>query len=483
MASGNSIQSAMAHFQAGRFAEAEEVCRRLLDEQPRHLDALQLLSVLAAQGNRLDVAIELISTAVRINPNSADYHSNLGELQRRTGRLDQAMTSANRALSLQPNHAAAHYNLGLILTDRERFADAIESHQRAFDINSALIPALISLANASVRVRLFDRALAAYAQAIQLMPDLAEAHWNYSLLLLRLGDYERGWNEYEWRKKVRGDFAPPQNFSQPLWDGTDLHGKTILIHAEQAFGDTFQFARYIPMVAQRGGRAVLQVPPELIRVLKSLQGVQVIVAADKPPPEFDVHCPLMSLPRLFATRTNSIPSDTPYLYPEPELVEQWARRIEPFHGRLKVGLVWAGRQVHMNDGNRSVQLAQLAPLCRAPCLFFSLQKGSPAAEAAPAGMNLIDWTSDLHDFADTAAFIANLDLIITVDTAVAHLAGALGKPVWVLLMFVPDWRWMMDRDDSPWYPTMHLFRQPDAGDWAGAIDELANALKAKAEST
>jgi len=196
-----------------------------------------------------------------------------------------------------------------------------------------------------------------------------------------------------------------------------------------------------------------------------------------------VHCPLMSLPRLFATRVDSIPRNVPYLHPEAQLVEQWARRIEPFHGRLKVGLVWAGRQVHMSDGNRSVELAQLAPLCTSPCLFFSLQKGAPAAQATPAGMTLIDWTGDLRDFADTAAFIANLDLIITVDTAVAHLAGALGKPVWVLLMFVPDWRWMMDRDDSPWYPTMRLFRQPAAGDWAGAIDELTNALGAKAEST
>jgi Tfp pilus assembly protein PilF len=480
MTTEQAIKIALGHYQSGQIAEAENLCRQILAQQPRHLDALHLLSVLAAQAGQLDVAIELIGRAIAINPNVADYHSNLGELQRRSGQLDQAAASLRRALSLQPNHAVAHYNLGLIFAEREMFAEAIAAHQRALGLKPDMVPALIALGTALVRTRQFDEAGAAYRRAIELDSNSADAHWNYSLLQLRMGDYERGWENYEWRWRVRGEFTPPQSFAQPLWDGSDLRGKTILLHAEQALGDTLQFVRYVPLVAQRGGRVVLQSPPELIRVLKSLQGVDEIVAAGKPLPRFDVHCPLMSLPRLFSTRLNTIPCPIPYFCPEPQLVEQWNRRLEPYRGQFKVGLVWAGRQVHMSDGDRSIGLAQLAPLAKVGVdAFFSLQKGSPAGQSPPPGMNLIDWTAELRDFADTAALIANLDLVISVDTAMAHLAGAMGKPVWVLLLYVSDWRWLLDRDDSLWYPTMRLFRQPAIGDWTTAISAIAEKLKAE----
>jgi Flp pilus assembly protein TadD len=474
------IKTAIEQFQSGRYAEAESICRTILAQQPGDLHGLHLMSLLTAQSGRVDVAIELIGRAIAINPNVADYHSNLGELQRRSGQSDQAIVSLRRALSLQPNHAVAHYNLGLVLAERELFDEAIAAYQQALNLQPGMLETLIAQGNAFVRNRQFDHAGAAYRRAIEIKPDSAEAHWNYSLLLLRLGDYERGWDEHEWRGRVKSGFAPPQCFAQPQWNGGDLRGKTILLHAEQAFGDTLQFVRYVPLVAQRGGQVVLQVPPELVRVLKHLQGLDEIVAVGNPSPGFDFHCPLLSLPRVFSTRLNSIPCQIPYLRAEPQLVEHWNRRLEPYRGQLKVGLVWAGRQVHMNDGDRSIKLAKLAPLSQAGShAFFSLQKGGPARQAPPPGLNLIDWTGDLGDFADTAALIGNLDLVITVDTAVAHLAGAMGKPVWVLLMNVSDWRWLLDREDSPWYPTMRLFRQPVIGDWESPIRTVAEALRAR----
>jgi Flp pilus assembly protein TadD len=481
MAAEQAIKIALGHYQSGRFAEAESICRQILAQQPGHLDALNLLSVLAAQAGRLDSAIELLGRAIAVNPNVADYHSNLGGLQQQVGRLDQAAVSLRRALSLQPNHAVAHYNLGLIFAQQGMFEQAIAAHRQALKLQPDMVLALIALGNALTRVRQFEQAGHAYRRAIQLKSDSVEAHWNYALLQLRMGDFERGWEEHEWRWHVRSsEFSPPQSFAQPLWNGGDLRGKTILLHAEQAFGDTLQFARYVPLVAQRGGRVVLQTYPELVRVLKGLQGAEEIVGRGTPLPGFGVHCPLLSLPRLFSTRLNTIPRQVPYLRAEPQLVEQWNRRLEPYRGQFKVGLVWAGRQAQMDGGDRSIALAQLAPLSRIGVdVFFSLQMGSPAGQAPPPGMNLIDWTGDLRDFADTAALIANLDLIISVDTAVAHLAGAMGKPVWVLLLYVSDWRWLLNRDDSPWYPTMRLFRQRAIGDWTTAIGALAEKLKAE----
>jgi Flp pilus assembly protein TadD len=478
MTAEQAIKIAFENYQSGRFVEAENICRQILAHQPRHLDALHLLSVLAARSGDLGAAIELINRAIALKPGVADYYSNLGELQRRAGQLDQAIVSLRRALSLQPDHAVAHYNLGLIFGQRELFDDAIAAYQQALALRPGMFEALIAQGNALVRTKRFDEADAVYRCAIALNPSSPEAHWNYALLQLRLGNYENGWDEHEWRHHVKSDFAPPQSFAQPMWDGSDLRGKTILLHAEQAFGTSLQFVRYVPLVAERGGRVILQAPPELVRVLKGLRGAEEIIAVGELLPGFDVHCPLLSLPRQFATRLKNIPCQIPYLHAEPELVERWSRRLEPYRSQLKVGLVWAGRQVHMSDGDRSIKLAQLAPLASVGLdAFFSLQKGSPAGQSPPDGMNLIDWTGDLEDFAGTAALIANLDLVITVDTAVAHLAGAMGKPVWVLLLCVSDWRWLLDREDSPWYPTMRLFRQPAIGDWESPIRAVAEALR------
>jgi hypothetical protein len=308
-------------------------------------------------------------------------------------------------------------------------------------------------------------------------PDNAEAHWHLAGALLRRCDFDEGWREFEWRWRLRHS-APRRSFTQPEWDGGDLQGRTILLYCEQGFGDVIQFIRYVPLVAKLGAPVIVPAPSQLARLLQSVPGARIVT--NDPLPPFDLQLPLLSLPRVFNTGLQTIPAAIPYLHPDPLLVDQWKLKTSCPGNGMKVGLAWAGRATHPNDRNRSISLQRLSPLTEinGP-VFFSLHKGEPAAQATnpPAGMKLIDLMADVHDFADTAALIANLDLVITVDTAVAHLAGAMGKAVWVLLPFPSDWRWLLNRDDSPWYPTMRLFRQAQPGDWAAPILQIATALR------
>ncbi len=303
------------------------------------------------------------------------------------------------------------------------------------------------------------------------------AHWNVSLIHLLKGDLETGWAEHEWRKKTTIE-SRPREFPQPEWNGQKLNGQTILIHAEQGFGDTIQFVRYIPLVASHGGRVLFQCPVELSSLMRhSLKTADIVTAADLP--DFSVHCPLLSLPAIFKTRLDSIPAETPYLKSPPESSARWRELLNQTGAAKRVGLVWAGNPRRKLDRQRSLRLDQLAPLASAPGIqFHGLQKGEAAEQAAnpPTNMKLIDQTAKLTDFAETAGLIDNLDLVITVDTAVAHLAGAMGKPIWVLLGYVPAWRWLLNRNDSPWYPTMRLFRQAALDDWTDPIAQAAEAL-------
>ncbi len=298
-------------------------------------------------------------------------------------------------------------------------------------------------------------------RTLEIRPDYAEAHYNLAMHLLLHGDFERGWKEYEWRKRMKSAIGV-REFSQPMWDGGDLNGKTILLWGEQGLGDVIQFARYVPLLLERGAKVVLESYMPLARLMQhSLGGVKIAIAGQALP-LFDVHFPLLSLPLAMGTTLATIPTRTPYLAASAELVRSWGRRFNESERSLRVGLVWAGRSSHINDRNRSMKLNLLAGLKDvAGISFYSLQKGPARAQIAQsvfAGSS-IDWTDKLDDFADTTALVANLDLVIGVDTAVAHLAGAIGKPVWVLLSTPPDWRWLLKRADSPWYPTMRLFRQ------------------------
>jgi tetratricopeptide (TPR) repeat protein len=330
----------------------------------------------------------------------------------------------------------------------------------------------VDLANVLQAKGQLDAAMAECRQAIALSPNLAAAHMALGILHLQRGELPAGWAEYEWRWHLTGEKMYRIDFPQPYWFGAALEGKRILLHAEQGLGDTLQFVRYAPLVAERGGRVILAVQPELMELMRSVKGVEQVVARLGPLPEFDTHCPLLSLPRLFQTTLETIPTGAPYLSADEKRRADWQARL-PGDQRKKIGLVWAGKD--WPNPNRSISPEELSALTSAPDAWWcSLQKQDAGG---PPGLELTDWTGELQDFSDTAALIANLDLVITIDSATAHLAGALGKPVWVLLPFMADWRWMQDRSDSPWYPTARLFRQSRAGDWTGAIGHVIEALK------
>jgi Tetratricopeptide repeat/Glycosyltransferase family 9 (heptosyltransferase) len=322
-----------------------------------------------------------------------------------------------------------------------------------------------------------DEALTSYDQAIVLKPDYADAHWNFSLLRLLTGDFERGWAESEWRWKNASLDLSERTFSQPLWIGAEaIDGKTLLLHHEQGLGDAIQFCRYVPLVAARGARVVLEVDRPLRQLMSGLAGVSHCLCKGEALPNFDMHCPLLSLPLAFGTLLETIPSTTPYLS-VPAPVQDWEAKLGP-KDRLRVGLVWSGNPRHRDDIKRSIELNALSSLFDVAATFVSLQKELRAGDAAllRERSDIISLGQSFENFADTAALISCLDLVISVDTSVAHLAGALGRPVWILLPFVPDWRWLLDRDDSPWYPTARLFRQTNTRDWHSVVDHVRTAL-------
>jgi len=507
---------AVQHHQAGRMREAEQLYRQILAREPTHADALHRLGLIAYQAGHVDAAVDLIRKAAAANPSHAPAYSNLGNALRDKGQFDEAIVACRQAIVLRPDFAAAHYNLGKALQDRGQVDDAIGAYRQALICNPKLAEGHLSLGYMLNDRGEFDAAVAAYRQALALNPryaeaccnlgvalqnkkqlneamaacrqalamnaNLADAHYNLAQLLLQQGDFVEGWKEYEWRWKLKSFPSLRRDFGQPEWDGSDLKGRTILVYAEQGFGDTMQFIRYVPLLADRGAKVVVGCYPQLRRLLEGTRGVAHWLMGGQAVPAFDVHASLMSLPLLCGTTLESIPAAVPYVHAEPERVAWWQRELAGDSKSFKVGLVWSGSAKHKNDRSRSLALADLAPLGQVPGVrFYSLQKGDAAGQAKdpPAGLAVLDRTEELQDFADTAALIANLDLVISVDTSVAHLAGALAKPVWTLLPFVSDWRWLLDRSDTPWYPTMRLFRQGAPGDWSGAIAQLAAALTAR----
>jgi len=554
---------AMQRHAAGKLHSAEEIYRRIFARQPEHAGAIHGLGVIALQLGRHDIALDLFRRAIALNPNSVEAHSNLGNVLREKGELDAAIAAYRQVIALQPNLpeaccnlgnalkdkgqldeaiaayrqaiakkadlAEAHYNLSIALEDKGLLDEAIVASRRAIALKPDYADAHCNLANRLKDSGQLDEAIAAYRQAIALRPDHPEAHYNLSSALLLQGDFRQGWEEYEWRWKWKGFPSPRWTFPQPQWDGSDLTNRTILLHPEQGLGDVIQFLRYVPLVAAREGKVILLCYRPLRRLLQGTPDIAKWLAPDHAVPNFDVHSPLLSLPRAFGTTLNSIPAKVPYLFSDPTLSEPWRARLAAYPPALNVGLVWAGSPTHTNDRNRSMKLADLAPLLRLGGVrFFSLQIGDAASQikTLPEGTELIDWTDELNDFADTAALIANLDLVISIDTAAAHLAGAMGKPVWLMLPFAPDWRWMEAREGnppsdsppsalpnpspfprshpssvcpsvpsclssspaqlissstalapaSPWYPTMRLFRQPSAGDWTSVVADVASAL-------
>jgi tetratricopeptide (TPR) repeat protein len=460
-----------------RFDEAIIAYQAVLRLQPGFAEAHSNLGAALRKIGKTEQAVEAFLAAIAIDGTCVDAHTNLGAALHDLGRFDQAIAEYQTAISLNPDHFEAILNLGIALEAHGEPDQAIQAFRRALALQPRSYEAHLNLGHALNGLRDFDGAIAAFHQAITLKPDNPDAHFHLSGVLLRTGNFSDGWREYEWRL-LKPEIRPAQSkYSNSQWTGQDLTGKRILLHCEQGAGDAIQFCRLCSCLTRRGAKTMLGCPPQLLRLFRTLDGVGQCITNVPSPAEYDYHCDLLSLPSLLGLRIDTIPANVPYLHPEPRLVEYWQNRLKPLGNRRKLGLVWAGSPTQANDNKRSIPLALFGPLAGLrDTAFVSLQKIGSPEQSSPPGLELADYSSELSDYADTAALIANLDLVISCDTSVAHLAGALGKPVWLLLRYIPAWRWLMDRDNSPWYPTMRLFRQTRPGDWETPIRAVADSL-------
>ena len=493
------MRTAIAAHQTGDQERAESLYRLALRAEPNEPDAHHLLGVSLMQRGLLKEALASVQRAIALSPNVAEYHNSLGLVLQKAQSFGDAARALCRAIRIAPNYANACLNLAQVLLDmksprecetvlrtalsehpkdirlhtvlgralllQNRLTDAVAELEAVLAMQPAEANALNHLGVARHLLGDVDGARDAWAKAIVAEPEHVDAHVNLGQLNLEDGAFAEGWREYEWRLK-RPDYR--RNFDCPRWQGEPLEGKTVLLLSEQGLGDTLQFVRYASLVAALGGRVILECQRPLLRLLRGVAGIAEVFESGKAT-GFDLHVSLMSLPHLFDTRLETVPDAVPYL-PAPQAVPL------PNGGQCNVGLVWAGNPNHSRDHDRSRPLAEFMPLASVPGVtFYSLQVGPAAAETPPPGMIITPLLPADPDFFDTAAAIAALDLVITVDTAPAHLAGALGCPVWVLIDAIPDWRWLHRRNDSPWYPTMRLFRRE--GEWAHTLDRVAAALR------
>ena len=470
-----------------RFEEALASCDHALKLQPDFAEAHCNRGSALHKLQRPDEALAAYNHALSLKPNYAEVYCNKGAVLHDLHRFEEALASYSCALALRPDFAEALSNRGNALQELKRFEEAVNDYEHAILVRQNFAEAYSNCGNALRELNRFKEALASFDRAIALRPDLAQAYFNSAICLLLMGEFDDGWLRYEWRWQTDQLKSQKRNFLQPQWTGADdIAGRAILLHAEQGFGDTLQFCRYVPLVAARGARVILEVQKPLVALMRALAADAEIVAKGDPLPAFDLHCPLLSLPLAFKTGLNTIPGKTPYLSSDPIKKNAWRARLGP-HGKFRVGLVWAGDprkqlpNAHLIDRQRSIPLDMLAPLFDIPdCEFVSLQKGSDAVaqlRSSPLSRKITDWSDDFHDFSDTAALIENLELVIAVDTSVAHLAGALGKPLWLLNRYNTCWRWLLDRDDSPWYPCLRQFRQDATRTWDAVINRVAAELR------
>ena len=428
---------------------------------------------------RFDEALASYDKALSIKPDYADAFNNRGNALGELKRFEEALASYDNAIALKPDYAAAFNNQGLVLQELKRFDEALASADKAIILKPDYAEAFNSRGLVLQKLKRFEEALASYEHALKVRPDYTEAHWNEALLRLLTGDFIPGWVKHEWRWKNKSLALIKRNFSQPLWLGADaIDGKVILLYSEQGFGDTIQFSRYVPLVAARGASVILEVERPLRELMTTLTGATQTISKGNPLPDFDYHCPLLSLPLAFGTRLETVPSASPYLRVPTQALQHWTTRLGP-SDRPRIGICWAGRSTFKEDQNRSIGLSPMLPLLsNADVQFFSLQKDLRAgdAEILSSHRQITHLGKDIGTFSDTAAIISLMDLVISSDTSIVHLAGALGKPIWILLQFVPDWRWLLDRDDSPWYPTARLFRQDETRNWNAVIARVQTAL-------
>ncbi|RAI43755.1 tetratricopeptide repeat protein [Rhodoplanes roseus] len=434
--------------------------------------------VLRNRGDNAAAAAALLE-ATALRPDWSNAHSSLGMVLKDMGQLDDALRCQHRAVDLDPANPAAWTNLGTALHARDEFETAEAAHRKAIALAPGKVEPYSNLARLLHDLGRIDEARALHDRAVACDPENATARFNRATALLLDGDYAAGFAEYEWRRRRGVLTAAVRRFDEPEWTGEPLTGRTLLLHAEQGLGDTLQFVRFVTTVAASAAAVVLQVQSPLVALLgQAFPGVSVI-AAGEPSPRFDCHLPLMSLPARLGTTLDTLPADVPYLFPSGPKRAAWRDRMAGRDG-LKVGLVWAGNPKHRFDRRRSLPLAALLPHLPARGLaLYSLQKevGPQDAAALALRSDIVDLSADLADFSDTAAAVAALDLVISVDSAVAHLAGALARPTWLLTPHALDWRWLRERSDSPWYPTMRLIRQRRAGDWANVLAQLGQGLR------
>ena len=467
---------AMAHHRAGRLGQAEQGYRKILAADPRQPDALHMLGVLAYQTGHNEAAVELIGRAIAGNGGTAAYHSNLGLALKDLGRLDDAAEAFRAAGRLTPNAPEPHNNLGIVHTAQGHWAEALACSATALRLNPGFADAHTNIGHVYRQQGRLAEAVEQYRKAIALRPDFAETHTSLAHALLQAGNFSEGWAEYEWRWKTRAMQAGQRNFTVPPWRGEPGNG-TLLIHSEQGFGATLQFCRLAKLAASRGWTVLLEVQKPLVRLLGSLTGIAAVIGRGENLPPFDTHLPLLSLPHALGVGEPTLPHP-PYLSADPALGAIWREKLDQAVGSgRRIGLAWAGSHTIANaeiDRRRSIAPPLLAPLLQIPGVnFISLQKDGPRM---PAEFALIDWMAEIADFADSAALISQLDLVISVDTAVAHLAGALGKPVWLLNRFDSCWRWLHEREDSPWYPLMRIYGQSAFRDWGAALARIHRDL-------
>ena len=459
---------------------AETAYRQAIMLQPDSPGLRSDLGAVLSELGRLDESVIELQKAVALQADFAMALANLGKVFRRLGRLAEAEAAYRRAIAAQPSSSDVHSDLGAVLLAQNRFDEAMVLCCRAIELDPSNALAYVNLGKLYQDLNRLDEARQAFEKSVAVKPDYAEAHFHIGLALLTQGHFKSAWPEYEWRWKMQDNLRHLyHSLLHPEWNGEALAGRTILLHGEQGLGDSIQFARFIPKVVDGGAQVLLAVPLALHRLFGLLRGVTVL-AADQPSPVFHLRASLLSLPRIFDTTLETIPNSVPYLMVDGMDIGRWTETLGG--PGLRIGLVWSGNRGHSNDHNRSLPLAALAPLFDiVGCRWFSLQKEVPDRDRdtlAKMGDRLTPLM--LQDFYDTACVVSALDLVISVDTSVCHLAGALGCPTWVLLPYAPDWRWLLDREDSPWYPTARLWRQPRPGDWPSVIDKIGSALRAMA---
>ena len=462
-------------FQSGLFDQAEASYREALAGDPNSAGALHGLGLVEWRCGNFDKALAFLIEANQKASESPDILNSLGEVYRLIGDVSKSRDVLNRAIKLNPSFALAYNNLGMSYLAQDDFRQALSYFSSATQLDSNLAMAHFNLGISFKELGRLDEAIAALRRAVEISPDFAEAHLNLAIALLLSGQLLEGFEEYEWRNRV----SSPPSFDSPLWDGTVDPNGTLLVYTEQGLGDTLQFIRFVPFIAAQGMRVIVQCPPALENLLQGVEGVSMTYRQDEELPPHSAHVSLMSLPHLFQVHLGKVPANVPYITTPFSKIVAWRDVLTPFRDTICIGLRWAGNPDNTQDRGRSIPLELFEVLADIPNVIWVSLQANPLSEEerlSAEKLGLKDFSDRLVDFTDTAALVEQLDLVISVDTAVLHLAGALGRPAWGLLKASPHWPWLLERDDSPWYPSARLFRQQTSGNWKAVVDQMAALL-------